>query len=97
MSFVQGRGAADLLKEDLLASICLEVFHLRIGGLMGGGAPCVSDFPSHRSERVCVFGRIAEKQPNALSELIFGLFSGFHLLFAPVGATPGFLNTRPLL
>ena len=51
VSLVQGRGAADLLKEDLFASICFEVFHLRIGGLMGGGAPCVSDLASHVAER----------------------------------------------
>ena len=94
VSLVQVRGAADLLKEDLFASICFEVFHLRIGGLMGGGAPCVSDFPSHRSERVCVSERIAEKQPNALSERILGLFSWSELLFAPVGATQGFPNTQ---
>ena len=44
---LKGRCAADLLKEHLFASICFEVVHLRVGGLMGGGAPCVSDFPSH--------------------------------------------------
>ena len=73
MSLVQGRGAADLLKEDLLASICFEVIHLGVGVLVSGADPCVSDFSSHRSERVCVSGRLAEKQPNALSERILGL------------------------
>ena len=54
VSLVQGCSAGNLLKENLLASICFEVIHLRVGGLMGSGAPCVSDFPSHRSERVSV-------------------------------------------
>ena len=63
-----------------------------ITDLCAAGAPCISDFPSHRSERVCVFGGIAESQPNALSERIFGLFSGIHLLFDPIGATKGFSN-----
>ena len=63
VSLVQGRGAADLLKEDLFASICFEVFHLRIGGLMGGGAPCVSDFPSHLFGKGHCFQSIATEHP----------------------------------
>ena len=56
MPLLQGRGAGDLFKEDLFTSICLEVIHLRVGGLMGGGAPCVSDFPPH------LFGKIVPFQ-----------------------------------
>ena len=47
MSLVQRRGAADLLKEDLLASIRFEVIHLGVGGLMSGRAAGITDFPSH--------------------------------------------------
>ena len=52
MPLVQGRGAADLLEEDLLTSICFEVIDLGVGGLVGRADPGVSNFPSHRSERV---------------------------------------------
>ena len=97
MSLLQGRGAADLLKEDLFASIRLEVLHLGVGGLMGRADPGVSDFPSHRSERVCVSERIAEKQPNALSERIFGPFLLSDLFSHRVGATQEFPNTSLLL
>ena len=64
---------------------------------MSGGTPCVSDFPSHRSERVWVSERIAGNQPNALSERISGPFLRSDLLFVLVGATQGFPNTNPLL
>ena len=55
VSLVQGRGAADLLKEDLIASICFEVIHLGVGVLVSGADPCVSDFSSHCSERMGLF------------------------------------------
>ena len=61
MLFVERRGAAALLKEDVFASIRLEVLHLGVGGLMSGGAAGVSDFPSHRSERVLLSRTLAEK------------------------------------
>ena len=49
------------------------------------------------SERVCLSSRLAEKQPNALSERIFGLFSLLDLLFAHVGATQEFPNNPDVL
>ena len=54
LSLVQRRRAGDLLKKHLLASIRLEVIHLGVGGLVGRADPGISDFPSHRSERVYV-------------------------------------------
>ena len=50
VSLVQGRGAGDLLKEHLFASICFQVIHLGVGALVSGGAPCVSDFACHVPE-----------------------------------------------
>ena len=61
MSLLQGRGAGDVFKEDLFASICLEVIHLRVGGLMGGGAPYVSDFPPHLFGKGMCFKNISRK------------------------------------
>ena len=54
MPHVEGGGAADLLKEDLLAPCRLEVIHLRVSGLMRGGAPRVTDFSTHCSARHCL-------------------------------------------
>ena len=50
MPLIKGRGAADLLKEHLFASICFEVIHLGVDVLVGGADPCVSDLPCHVSE-----------------------------------------------
>ena len=49
------------------------------------------------SERVCLSSRLAEKQPNVLSERLSGLFLQLGLLFALVGATQEFPNTSQLL
>ena len=51
MPRVEGGGAADLLKEQLLAPRCLEAIHMRVGELMRGRAPFVTDSSTHRSER----------------------------------------------
>ena len=61
MPLVQGHGAGHLLKENFFTSICLEVIHLRVGGLMGGGAPCVSDLPSHLFGKSVAFQQISRK------------------------------------
>ncbi len=50
-SLSQGRSAADLLKADLLASICFEVIHLLIGGLMGVGRPMPYGSPAFLATR----------------------------------------------
>ena len=56
VSLVQGRGAADPFREDFFATCVFEFLDLGIQPLllMGRGCPSVSDFSSHRSERVSV-------------------------------------------
>ena len=54
VSLFQRCCAGNLLKEHLIASICFEVIHLGVGVLVSGADPCVSDFSSHCSERICV-------------------------------------------
>ncbi|QNI43869.1 hypothetical protein SynRCC2555_00059 [Synechococcus sp. WH 8101] len=49
VSLIQGRGAGDLLREDLFATCFLQFLDLSIQTLLlvGRGCPCVTDFPSH--------------------------------------------------
>ena len=61
MSLFQGCCAGNLLKEHLIASICFEVIHLRVGVLVGGADPCVSDFPSHLFGKSLPFQNISRK------------------------------------
>ena len=59
---VQGCGAADPFRKDLFATCVFQFLDLGIQPLllMGRGCPPVSDFSSHRSERVLVSEKIVE-------------------------------------
>ena len=76
MPLIEGGGAADPLKEDLLAPRRLEVIHLRVSGLVRGGAPCVTDFSTHRSERHCLTRTLYRKPTERGFRTLYEVKSG---------------------